>query len=160
MEKRKHKLCKKNSPAIFIVFASVLLSVPIQPAWSEAPPGLFFGIGPRNPHRAGQTLDAYHAISVGESGCPCNSRQQKISHFQQQCRGCLRFCYINPYNYLLDHKSIGYNRSHGKKTASCLVCWWSKKTDLYAVSSIECPDGAFPTAAAIASTCCTGHAQG
>ena len=148
---------KRTVRQFFIAFASVLTLCSIQPAWSEAPPGGYsFGIGPtQSATELAKRWTPIMQYLSEKSGVPLQFKTAKdIPTFQQQMReGVYDFAYINPYNYLLDHKSIGYNafaREKDGKLFGVLVV--KKDGPIRSVEQLNAQTVAFPTAAAIAST--------
>ncbi|MBT9613174.1 MAG: phosphate/phosphite/phosphonate ABC transporter substrate-binding protein [Burkholderiales bacterium] len=90
-----------------------------------------------------------------KSGVPLQFKTGKdIPTFQQQVRdGAYDFVYINPYNYLQDHKGAGYSafaREKDGKLFGVLVV--KKEGPIQDVSQLNGQIVAFPTAAALAAT--------
>lgn len=148
---------KRTVRQFYISFALVLTLCSVQPAWSEAPPGGYsFGIGPtQSATELAKRWTPIMQYLSEKSGVPLQFKTAKdIPTFQQQMReGVYDFAYINPYNYLLDHKSIGYNafaREKDGKLFGVLVV--KKDGPIHSVEQLNAQTVAFPTAAAIAST--------
>jgi phosphonate transport system substrate-binding protein len=148
---------KITTMRFFIAITTVSILCSIQPAWSASPTdGYTFGIGPTQ----SATELAKHWLPIMQylsqkSGVPLQFMTTKdIPAFQQQMRkGVYDFAYINPYNYLQDHKVSGYNAFAREKDGKLFGILVVKKGG--SIQEVEQLNGltvAFPTAAAIAST--------
>lgn len=140
-----------------IAVITALMLCSIQSAWSKAPPGGYtFGIGPtQSATELAKRWTPIMQYLSEKSGVPLQFKTAKdIPTFQQQMReGVYDLAYINPYNYLLDHKRPGYSafaREKDGKLFGVLVV--KKEGPIQTIEQLNGQTVAFPTAAAIAST--------
>lgn len=139
------------------IMLGLILSLSNQAACAEAPAGGYsFGIGPAQSaiELAKRWTPVMQYLSE-KSGVPLQFKTAKdIPTFQQQVRqGAYDFVYINPYNYLLEHKGSGYNafaREKDGKLFGVLVV--KKDGPIQDVAQLNGQTMAFPTAAALAAT--------
>jgi phosphonate transport system substrate-binding protein len=141
----------------FVAVATAFVFCSVQPAWSKAPPGGYtFAIGPtQSATELAKRWTPIMQYLSEKSGVPLQFKTAKdIPIFQQQMRkGIYDLAFINPYNYLQDHKSPGYNAFAREKEGKLYGVLVVKKDG--PIQSIEQLNGktlAFPTAAAIAAT--------
>ena len=141
----------------FVATITALILCSIQSAWSRTPPGGYtFGIGPtQSDTDLAKRWSPIMQYLSEKSGVPLQFRTAKdIPTFQQQMReGFYDIAYINPYNYLQDHKGLGYNafaREKDGKLYGVLVV--KRDGPIQTVEQLNGQTVAFPTAAAIAST--------
>ncbi len=141
----------------FVAIITVVILCSIQSAWSKSPSGGYtFGIGPtQSATELAKRWTPIMQYLSEKSGVTLQFRTAKdIPTFQQQMReGVYDLAYINPYNYLQDHKGLGYNafaREKDGKLFGVLVV--KKDAPIQTVEQLNSQTVAFPTAAAIAST--------
>lgn len=139
------------------ILLGLILPLFNQAAHAEAPAGGYsFGIGPTQSaiELAKRWTPVMQYLSE-KSGVPLQFKTGKdIPTFQQQVReGVYDFVYINPYNYILEHKGSGYSafaREKDGKLFGVLVV--KKDGPIQNVAQLNGQTVAFPTAAALAST--------
>jgi len=142
---------------IKLIWLALIFSLFNQVAVAQAPTGGYsFGIGPTQSaiELAKRWTPVMQYLSE-KSGVPLQFKTGKdIPTFQQQVReGVYDFVYINPYNYLQDHKRTGYSafaREKDSKLFGVLVV--KKDGPIQDVAQLNGQTVAFPTAAALAAT--------
>lgn len=150
---------QKSAPMTQYVatFTAAVMLCSVQPAWPESPPGGYaFGIGPtQSSTELAKRWTPIMQYLTEKSGVPLHFKTAKdIPTFQEQMRdGTYDFVYINPYHYLLYHKSSGYaafaREKDGKLVGVLLV---KKDGPIQDVSQLNEKTIAFPTANALAAT--------
>jgi phosphonate transport system substrate-binding protein len=142
----------------FVVLYMIPLVVSfVNPAWSAVPEeGYTFGIGPvQSATELAKRWTPIMQYLTEKSGVPLQFKTSKdIPTFQQQMsEGAYDFAHINPYHYLLYHKSSGYTafarEKDGKLVGVLLV---KKDGPIQEVSQLSAKTIAFPAANALAAT--------
>ena len=141
----------------FAASFAVLIFCSTQVAWSKSPPREYtFGIGPTQSatELAKRWTPIMQYLSEKSGVTLIFKSANDIPTFQQQMReGVYDLAYINPYNYLQDHQSTGYNAFAREKDGKLFGVLVVKKDG--PVKNVEHLNGktiAFPTPAAIAAT--------